>query len=364
MIVGVPKEIKVKESRVGLVPSSVKELVGRGHEVIVQSTAGAGIGASDADYEAAGARIVADAASVFEQAKMIVKVKEPQPSEWVQLREDHILFTYLHLAADAAQTRGLMDSGCTAIAYETITDASGGLPLLAPMSEVAGRLSVIEGAAHLKASAGGRGVLISGVPGTDSAKVVIIGGGVVGVNAAKMAVGMGAQVTVLDKSLPRLRYLFDIFGSSITTRYSSAQVLEQAVQEADMVVGAVLVPGASAPRLVSREMLSTMKPGSVLVDVAIDQGGCFETSKPTTHDEPTYVIDNVVHYCVANMPGSVPRTSSEALNNATLPFTLALADKGVAALDDDPHLANGLNVSGGKIRYQAVIDALGDNPSA
>ena len=364
MIVGVPKEIKVKESRVGLVPSSVAELVGRGHEVIVQSTAGAGIGASDADYEAAGARIVPDAASVFEQAKMIVKVKEPQPSEWVQLREDHILFTYLHLAADAAQTRGLMDSGCTAIAYETITDASGGLPLLAPMSEVAGRLSVIEGAAHLKASAGGRGVLISGVPGTDPAKVVIIGGGVVGVNAAKMAVGMGAQVTVLDKSLPRLRYLSDIFGSSITTRYSSAQVLAQAVAEADMVVGAVLVPGASAPRLVSRDMLSTMKPGSVLVDVAIDQGGCFETSKPTTHDEPTYVVDNVVHYCVANMPGSVPRTSSEALNNATLPFTLALADKGVAALDDDPHLANGLNVAGGKIRYQAVIDALGENPSA
>ena len=364
MIVGVPKEIKVKESRVGLVPSSVAELVSRGHEVIVQSTAGAGIGASDADYEAAGARIVPDAASVFEQAKMIVKVKEPQPSEWVQLREDHILFTYLHLAADAAQTRGLMDSGCTAIAYETITDASGGLPLLAPMSEVAGRLSVIEGAAHLKASAGGRGVLISGVPGTEPANVVIIGGGVVGVNAAKMAVGMGAQVTVLDKSLPRLRYLSDIFGSSITTRYSSAQVLAQAIQEADMVVGAVLVPGASAPRLVSRDMLSTMKPGSVLVDVAIDQGGCFETSKPTTHDEPTYVVDNVVHYCVANMPGSVPRTSSEALNNATLPFTLALADKGVAALDDDPHLANGLNVAGGKIRYQAVIDALGENPSA
>ena len=364
MIIGVPKEIKVKESRVGLVPSSVSELVRRGHEVIVETNAGQGIGASDADYEAAGAKIMPDAKSVFDGAGMIVKVKEPQPSEWVQLREDHILFTYLHLAADAAQTKGLMDSGCTAIAYETITDAAGGLPLLAPMSEVAGRLSVIEGAAHLKANAGGRGVLISGVPGTEPANVVIIGGGVVGVNAAKMAVGMGAKVTILDMSLPRLRYLSDIFGASVTTRYSSAAVLEDAVCNADMVVGAVLVPGASAPRLVTKDMLSKMKPGSVLVDVAIDQGGCFETSKATTHDEPTYVVDGIVHYCVANMPGSVPRTSSEALNNATLPFTIALADKGVAALDDNPHLANGLNVANGKITYQAVIDALGENPSA
>ena len=363
MIVGVPKEIKVKESRVGLVPSSVSELVRRGHEVIVETNAGQGIGASDSDYQAAGAKIMPDAASVFAGAEMIVKVQEPQPSEWVQLRRDQILLTYLHLAADAAQTKGLMESGCTAIAYETITDVSGGLPLLAPMSEVAGRLSVIEGAAHLKANAGGRGVLISGVPGTEPADVVIIGGGVVGVNAAKMAVGMGAKVTVLDKSLPRLRYLSDIFGPSITTRYSSADVLAKAVCNADMVVGAVLVPGASAPRLVSREMLSQMRPGSVLVDVAIDQGGCFETSKATTHDDPTYIVDGIVHYCVANMPGSVPRTSSEALNNATLPFTLALADKGVAALDDNPHLANGLNVSDGKIRYQAVIDALGENPA-
>ncbi len=362
MIIGVPKEIKVKEARVGLVPSSVSELTRRGHEVLVQTGAGQGIGASDADYEAAGAKILPDAQSVFSQAKMIVKVKEPQPSEWVQLRPDHILFTYLHLAADAAQTRGLMESGCTAIAYETITDASGGLPLLAPMSEVAGRLSVIEGAAHLKANAGGRGMLISGVPGTEPAEVVIIGGGVVGVNAAKMAVGMGARVTILDKSLPRLRYLSDIFGPSVTTRYSSADVLDNCVRKADMVVGAVLIPGASAPRLVSKAMLSEMKQGAVLVDVAIDQGGCFETSKATTHDEPTYIVDGIVHYCVANMPGSVPRTSSEALNNATLPFTLALAEKGVAALDDDPHLANGLNVKDGQIRYQAVIDALGENP--
>lgn len=364
MIIGVPKEIKVKEARVGLVPSSVSELTRRGHEVLVQTGAGQGIGASDADYEAAGAKILPDAESVFSQAKMIVKVKEPQPSEWVQLRPNHILFTYLHLAADAAQTRGLMDSGCTAIAYETITDASGGLPLLAPMSEVAGRLSVIEGAAHLKANAGGRGMLISGVPGTEPAEVVIIGGGVVGVNAAKMAVGMGARVTILDKSLPRLRYLSDIFGASVTTRYSSADVLDNCVRKADMVVGAVLIPGASAPRLVSKAMLSEMKQGAVLVDVAIDQGGCFETSKATTHDEPTYIVDGIVHYCVANMPGSVPRTSSEALNNATLPFTLALAEKGVAALDDDPHLANGLNVKDGEIRYQAVIDALGENPQA
>jgi alanine dehydrogenase len=295
---------------------------------------------------------------------MIVKVKEPQPSEWVQLSSNQILFTYLHLAADAPQAYGLVDSGCTAIAYETITDNAGGLPLLAPMSEVAGRLAVIEGASHLKANAGGRGILISGVPGTAPAEVVVIGGGVVGINAAKMAVGLGARVTVFDRSVPRLRELSDIFGNSVSTRYSSNAVLAEAVKQADMVIGAVLVPGASAPKLVSRAQLSTMKPGAVLVDVAIDQGGCFETSRPTTHDEPTYIVDGIVHYCVANMPGAVPRTSSEALNNATLPHVIALANKGVNALDDDPHLANGLNVVGGKIVYQAVLDAIGDRPAA
>jgi alanine dehydrogenase len=364
MLVGVPKEIKVREARVGLVPNSVAELTGRGHKVLVETNAGAGIGAGDDVYRAAGAEIAPDAKSVFDKAEMIVKVKEPQPGEWAQLSADQILFTYLHLAADPAQTRGLMESGCTAIAYETITDDQGGLPLLAPMSEVAGRLAVIEGAANLKANAGGRGLLISGVPGTSPADVVVVGGGVVGVNAAKMAVGLGARVTVLDRSVPRLRYLSDIFGNSITTRYSSRAILEEVCRDADMVIGAVLIPGASAPKLISRAFLSEMKPGSVLVDVAIDQGGCFETSKATTHDDPTYIVDNVLHYCVANMPGSVPLTSSEALNNATLPHVLALADKGVSALDQDPHLMNGLNVRDGKITYQAVIDALGERPAA
>ncbi|RZO32099.1 MAG: alanine dehydrogenase [SAR116 cluster bacterium] len=364
MLVGVPKEIKVREARVGLVPNSVAELTGRGHKVLVETNAGAGIGAGDDVYRAAGAEIAPDAKSVFDKAEMIVKVKEPQPGEWAQLSADQILFTYLHLAADPAQTRGLMESGCTAIAYETITDDQGGLPLLAPMSEVAGRLAVIEGAANLKANAGGRGLLISGVPGTSPADVVVVGGGVVGVNAAKMAVGLGARVTVLDRSVPRLRYLSDIFGNSITTRYSSRAILEEVCRDADMVIGAVLIPGASAPKLISRAFLSEMKPGSVLVDVAIDQGGCFETSKATTHDDPTYIVDNVLHYCVANMPGSVPLTSSEALNNATLPHVLALADKGVSALDQDPHLMNGLNVRGGKVTYQAVIDALGERPAA
>jgi alanine dehydrogenase len=364
MLVGVPKEIKVREARVGLVPNSVAELTGRGHKVLVETNAGAGIGAGDDVYRAAGAEIAPDAKSVFDKAEMIVKVKEPQPGEWAQLSADQILFTYLHLAADPAQTRGLMESGCTAIAYETITDDQGGLPLLAPMSEVAGRLAVIEGAANLKANAGGRGLLISGVPGTSPANVVVVGGGVVGVNAAKMAVGLGARVTVLDRSVPRLRYLSDIFGNSITTRYSSRAILEEVCRDADMVIGAVLIPGASAPKLISRAFLSEMKPGSVLVDVAIDQGGCFETSKATTHDDPTYIVDNVLHYCVANMPGSVPLTSSEALNNATLPHVLALADKGVSALDQDPHLMNGLNVRDGKITYQAVIDALGERPAA
>ena len=364
MLVGVPKEIKVREARVGLVPNSVAELTGRGHKVLVETNAGAGIGAGDDVYRAAGAEIAPDAKSVFDKAEMIVKVKEPQPGEWAQLSADQILFTYLHLAADPAQTRGLMESGCTAIAYETITDDQGGLPLLAPMSEVAGRLAVIEGAANLKANAGGRGLLISGVPGTSPADVVVVGGGVVGVNAAKMAVGLGARVTVLDRSVPRLRYLSDIFGNSITTRYSSRAILEEVCRDADMVIGAVLIPGASAPKLISRAFLSEMKPGSVLVDVAIDQGGCFETSKATTHDDPTYIVDNVLHYCVANMPGSVPLTSSEALNNATLPHVLALADKGVSALDQDPHLMNGLNVRGGKVTSQAVIDALGERPAA
>mgnify|MGYP001181124806 FL=1 len=363
MLIGVPKEIKTREFRVGLVPSSVADLVRRGHQVLVETQAGQGIGANDAEYKAAGAEIASSAADVFVRAEMIVKVKEPQPNEWVQLSSKQILFTYLHLAADAPQAFGLAESGCTAIAYETITDDAGGLPLLAPMSEVAGRLAVIEGASHLKANAGGRGILISGVPGTAPADIVVIGGGVVGVNAAKMAVGLGARVTVFDRSVPRLRDLSDIFGNSITTRYANNSVLADAVKQADMVIGAVLVPGASAPKLVSKAELSTMKPGAVLVDVAIDQGGCFETSRPTTHDDPTYMVDGIVHYCVANMPGSVPRTSSEALNNATLPHVIALADKGIKALDDDPHLANGLNVTGGKIVYQAVLDAIGE-PSA
>ena len=364
MLVGVPKEIKVREARVGLVPNSVAELTSRGHKVLVETNAGAGIGADDDAYRAAGAEIASDAKTVFDQADMIVKVKEPQPGEWVQLSANQILFTYLHLAADPAQTRGLIESGCTAIAYETVTDDQGGLPLLAPMSEVAGRLAVIEGAANLKINTGGRGLLISGVPGTSPANVVIVGGGVVGMNATKMAVGLGAKVTVLDRSVPRLRYLSDIFGNSITTRYSSRAILEEICRDADMVIGAVLIPGASAPKLISRAFLSEMKPGAVLVDVAIDQGGCFETSKATTHDDPTYFVDNVLHYCVANMPGSVPLTSSEALNNATLPLVFALADKGVAALEQDPNLLNGLNVRDGKITYQAVIDALGEQPAS
>jgi alanine dehydrogenase len=362
MLVGVPKEIKTREFRVGLVPGSVAELVDRGHQVIVESKAGAGIGASEEQYRAAGAEIVESATEVFARADMIVKVKEPQPNEWGQLSANQIIFTYLHLAADKPQAHGLAHSGCTAIAYETITDDAGGLPLLAPMSEVAGRLAVIEGASNLKANVGGRGVLISGVPGTSPAEVLVVGGGVVGINAAKMAVGLGARVTVFDRSLPRLRYLSDIFGNSITTRYSSNAALAEAIKTADMVIGAVLIPGAAAPKLITREQLSTMQRGAVLVDVAIDQGGCFETSKATTHDEPTYIVDGIVHYCVANMPGSVPRTSSEALNNATLPHVLALADKGVDALDEDAHLANGLNVKGGKIVYQAVLDAIGEKP--
>ena len=364
MLIGLPKEIKNNEFRVGLIPSSVAELVKSGHQVMVQTGAGSGIGAADEAYQRAGAIISPTAEQVFHDAEMIVKVKEPQKQEWEQLSPNQILFTYLHLAADIDQTQGLMRSGCTAIAYETITDATGGLPLLAPMSEVAGRLSVIEGAAQLKAINGGRGLLVSGVPGTEAAKIVVIGGGVVGTNAAKMAVGLGAEVTIFDRSLPRLRALSDIFGASVATRFSTHDGLAAAVREADIVIGAVLIPGASAPKLVTKAQLKEMKPGSVIVDVAIDQGGCFETATPTTHEEPTYIIDDVVHYCVANMPGAVPLTSSQALNNATLPFVMALANNGLAALEQDPHLANGLNVQAGKIMHPAVIEALGSLSAA
>ena len=362
MRIGVPTEIKNREYRVGLVPDSVKELTSRGHSVLVQSGAGAGIGSDDDAYRAVGAEIAPDAAAVFANSDMIVKVKEPQEVEWKMLRSDQILFTYLHLAPDPAQTIGLMESGCTAIAYETVTDAQGGLPLLAPMSEVAGRLSIIEGGYFLKKTGGGRGLLLSGVPGTDPANIVILGGGVVGTNAAKLAVGVGANVIILDRSVPRLRYLDDVFGGSLTTKFSTGKAIEDALATADLVIGAVLIPGAAAPRLVRREHLGMMRPGAVLCDVAIDQGGCFETSKATTHEDPVYDIDGIVHYCVANMPGSVPLTSSHALNNATLPFTLSLADKGLKALDENPHLMAGLNVQAGKIVHPAVIEALGENP--
>ncbi len=362
MRIGVPTEIKNREFRVGLVPDSVKELTARGHSVLVQSGAGAGIGSDDDAYRAVGAEIAPDAASVFANSDMIVKVKEPQEVEWKMLRSDQILFTYLHLAPDPAQTIGLMESGCAAIAYETVTDSHGGLPLLAPMSEVAGRLSIIEGGYFLKKTGGGRGLLLSGVPGTDPANVVVIGGGVVGTNAAKLAVGIGANVTILDRSVPRLRYLDDVFNGTLTTKVSTGKAIEDALATADLVVGAVLIPGAAAPRLVRREHLGMMRPGAVLCDVAIDQGGCFETSRATTHEDPVYDVDGIVHYCVANMPGSVPLTSSHALNNATLPFTLALADKGLKALDENPHLMEGLNVKEGKIVHPAVIEALGENP--
>ena len=358
MRIGVPKEIKNNEFRVGVTPGSAREYIARGHEVYVETNAGAGIGAEDSVYEAAGAKILGTAKEVFDIAEMVVKVKEPQPSEWVQLREGQILYTYLHLAPDPAQTKGLIESGCTAVAYETVTDNEGGLPLLAPMSEVAGRLAIQCAATALQKPNGGRGVLMGGVPGVLPAKVVVIGGGVVGTHAAKMAVGLGADVTILDRSLPRMRELDDIFGNTAKTRYSTVEALEEECLAADAVIGAVLIPGAAAPKLVSRSMLSRMKPGSVLVDVAIDQGGCFETSKATTHSDPTYVVDGIVHYCVANMPGAVPLTSSHALNNATLPFGLALASKGLDAIAENKHLQNGLNVHKGHITNQAVADAL------
>ncbi|MGX1306861.1 alanine dehydrogenase [Amorphus suaedae] len=359
MLVGVPKEIKPQEYRVGLTPASVREYVAAGHDVIVESGAGEGIHADDATYEAAGARIVADAKAVFDAAQMIVKVKEPQPVEWAMLRPDQILFTYLHLAPDPEQTRGLIASGATAIAYETVTDRLGGQPLLAPMSEVAGRLAIEAACFSLRRNSGGRGLLMGGVPGVAPARVVVIGGGVVGTHAARMAIGLGAEVTILDRSVPRLRVLDDQFDGRVRTLYSTTDALEAEVIAADVVIGAVLVPGAAAPKLVRRPLLKRMKPGSVVVDVAIDQGGCFETSHATTHDDPTYEVDGVIHYCVANMPGAVPMTSAAALNNATLPFGLALAGKGLAALTDDPHLLAGLNIHRGQVTNRAVADSLG-----
>jgi alanine dehydrogenase len=360
MLVGVPKEIKTHEYRVGLVPSSVRELVHHGHDVMIETNAGSGIGLSDEDYRAAGARIAPDAAAVFAEAEMVVKVKEPQPAEIAMLREGQVLFTYLHLAADKALTQGMVDSGCTGIAYETVTGAGGGLPLLAPMSEVAGRMSVQAGARCLEKEAGGRGVLLGGVAGVQAADVLILGGGVAGTNAARMAMGMEARVTVIDKSLRRLAELDTQYGSTLNTIFATVDAIEKHVLNSDLVIGAVLVPGAAAPKLVTREMVKEMRSGAVLVDISIDQGGCFETSKPTTHDKPTYVVDGVVHYCVANMPGGVARTSTFALNNATLPFTMALADKGWRrALTDDVHLRHGLNVHAGQVTYDAVARDLG-----
>ncbi|HYG87160.1 MAG TPA: alanine dehydrogenase [Azospirillum sp.] len=360
MRVGVPKEIKNHEYRVGLTPASVRELTGEGHTILVQSGAGADIGFSDDDYRKAGAEIAHTAAEVFSAADMIVKVKEPQPDECRMLRPGQVLFTYLHLAPDPEQAELLMESGCTAIAYETVTDRAGRLPLLAPMSEIAGRMAIQVGAVALQKSCGGSGVLLGGVPGVLPGKVVVIGGGVVGANAARMAMGLGADVTIADRSVARLAQLDELYGPRLKTVFASAEVLDRLVADADLVVGAVLVVGAAAPKLVTREQLSRMRHGSVLVDVSIDQGGCFETSRPTTHSDPTYVVDGVVHYCVANMPGAVARTSTEALNHATLPFALALANKGWRrALAEDPHLLAGLNVHAGRITHPAVAEALG-----
>lgn len=360
MLLGVPKEIKPDENRVGLTPTSVREVVEHGHEVIVETQAGANIDFHDDDYRNAGAAIVEDPATVFARADMIVKVKEPQPSETRQLRPDQVLFTYLHLAPDPEQTTGLQESGCTAIAYETVTSDRGGLPLLAPMSEVAGRMAAQAGARCLEKIMGGRGLLLGGVPGVGPAKVTVLGGGVAGNNAIRMATGMGADVTVLDKSLPRLAQLDDQYMGRIRTLYSTVEAVEQCVLESDLVIGTVLLPGAAAPKLVKRDMIQRMKPGAVIVDVSVDQGGCCETTKATTHRDPTYIVDDVVHYCVANMPGAVARTSTIALNNATLPFVVKLADKGVwQALAGDRHLTNGLNVCRGKVTFEAVAHDLG-----
>ena len=360
MKIGCPTEIKPQEFRVGLTPNAAREAIAHGHQVLVQTGAGAGSGFADDDYIAAGATLAETAAQVFAEADLIVKVKEPQAAERKMLREGQLLFTYLHLAPDPDQTRDLLESGCTAIAYETVTDAQGGLPLLAPMSEVAGRLAPQVGAWTLQKANGGRGVLMGGIPGVGPAKVVVIGGGVVGTHAARIAAGMGADVTVLDRSLPRLRYLDDVFGRQFKNQYSTVGATADLVQQADLVIGAVLIPGAAAPKLIRKAQLAEMKPGAALVDVAIDQGGCFETSRATTHADPIYEVDGIMHYCVANMPGAVARSATLALGNATLPFLLALADKGWRqACEDDPHLLNGLNVHAGQLTYYAVGKALG-----
>ena len=360
MKIGVPKEIKTREYRVGLVPGSVRELISHGHHVLVESHAGMGIGISDDDYMRAGATVLPTAQAVFENANLIVKVKEPLPQETKMLREGQVIFTYLHLSADTIQAEGLINSKCVAIAYETVTDQRGGLPLLSPMSEVAGRMSIQVGAYCLQLTSGGPGILMGGVPGVEAAQVTIIGGGVVGTNAARMAVGMGARVTIIDRSIARLQELDQLFDSKVNTVYSTYENIERYVINSDLVIGAVLVPGATAPKLVTRDMLKTMRKKSVIVDVAIDQGGCFETSRPTTHDHPTFVVDDVVHYCVANMPGAVARTSAFALNNATLPYVLALANHGYQkAFQINPHLLNGLNVYRGHITNKAVADGVG-----
>ncbi|HXB17616.1 MAG TPA: alanine dehydrogenase [Steroidobacteraceae bacterium] len=360
MRIGVPREIKVHEYRVGLVPAGVRELIAAGHEVLIETGAGNGIGVDDAQFRTAGAAIAASAAEVFQRAEMVIKVKEPQAAECAMLRPGQVLFTYLHLAADPEQARGLMKSGATAIAYETVTGPKGSLPLLTPMSEVAGRMSIQVGAASLQKAHGGFGVLLGGVPGVPPARVVILGGGVSGTHAAEMAVGLRARVTVVDRSVDRLRELSAQFGSTIQTAYSTTETIEKLVKDADLVVGAVLVAGAAAPKLVTRAMVKTMKPGAVLVDIAIDQGGCFETSRPTTHADPTFVVDGVIHYCVANMPGAVPRTSTLALTNATLPYARALADLGWReAFKRDSGLAAGLNVHAGEITHEVVARALG-----
>lgn len=362
MKIGVPKEIKVLEYRVGMVPAGVRELVHDGHEVFVETNAGAGIGMTDEDYAAAGATVLDSAAAVFDAADLIVKVKEPQLNECAMLREDQVLFTYLHLAADPAQAKALVDSGTTAIAYETVTAADGSLPLLTPMSEVAGRLSIQAGAFALQKANGGRGVLLGGVPGVGPATVVVVGGGVAGTNAAEMAVGLGAEVIILDRSVPRLRQISEIWGGRVRTEYSTKHIIDELMPMADLVVGSVLIPGAAAPKLVTADHVRSMRPGAVLVDISIDQGGCFETSRPTTHAEPTYLVDDVVHYCVTNMPGAVPRTSTFALTNVTLPFVRSLANLGWRdALARDTHLAQGLNVHAGHVNHEAVAHDLGYN---